>query len=78
MKSDTTMEQVGDVMSERQAEAAAGLQREITRRRRLGRIWIVLSLAWWLATIPPIVYVTAMETPCATRFLPNWLIGGCP
>lgn len=60
------------------AQFASTDQQEIRRRRRLGRVWIFVSLFWWLTSVIPIIYAVASKTPCATRFLPNRLIGGCP
>jgi hypothetical protein len=54
-----------------------GLRKEIARRRMLGRIWILISLLWWLGTTIPIVYVVSSAGPCTSRALPKWLIGEC-
>ncbi len=75
-----------DGMMEQQDESSASktdvvrsdeLRKEISRRRMLGRIWIIITLAWWLGTTIPIVYIVGSAAPCATRTLPQWLIGEC-
>ena len=53
------------------------LSKEIARRRMLGRIWIVISLVWWLGTTIPIIYVVSSAGPCASRVLPQWLTSEC-
>ena len=54
-----------------------GLRKEIARRRMFVRIWILISLLWWLGTTVPIVYVVSSAGPCTSRALPQWLIGEC-
>ena len=61
-----------------QSETNAAHHQEIKRRHRLGRVWLLISLAFWISAVPPIIYAVAKESQCATRLLPNWLLGGCP
>lgn len=78
MKHDSIIGQGTRMPSQPHTGPDAELQKELTRRRRLGRVWALISVALWLATAPPIIYAVARASPCATRFLPNWLLGGCP
>ncbi len=50
-------------LSDEVAMLAEARQKELLRRRRLGVLWTFISLAWWVGTVVPVVYVVANAGP---------------